>query len=60
MTAIKKMISFNPLLLQALDAVAKAQKKSRSGLIESACENYPDIWEVLAGMREANKAVSNE
>lgn len=60
MTSIKKMVSFNPLLLQALDAVAKAQKHSRSALIEKALENYPDIDDVLTGIKEACKAVSNE
>lgn len=45
------MVSFNPLYLQAIDAVAKAQKLSRSALIEKMTDNYPDVFEVLEGLR---------
>ena len=60
MTNIKVMISLNPNLLEAVDAVAKAQMKKRSELITEALRNYPDVYEVLTGIEEANKAVSNE
>ena len=55
MTQIKKQVSFNPLVLQALDAVARAQKMKRSSLIEKALENYPDIDDVLEGLRASVK-----
>ena len=60
MSNIKVMISLNPNLLVAVDAVAKAQMKKRSELITEALRNYPDVYEVLTGIEEANKAVSNE
>lgn len=60
MTAIKKMVSFNPLVLQALDATARALRMKRSALIERAILNDPDIDQVYEGIKEANKAVSNE
>ena len=57
---VRKMVSFNDLLLQAVDAVCKAQHMKRSGLIAKALENYPDVDEVFEQIKEANKAVSNE
>lgn len=59
MTTIRKMVSFNPLVLSALDAVAKAQKMKRSALIEKALENYPDVYDVLAALRESVKPVES-
>lgn len=53
--SIRKMVSFNPLVLEALDAVAKAQKMKRSALIEKCVENYPDVYQVLEGIREQVK-----
>lgn len=57
MTTIKKLVSFNPLLLQAVDAVCKAQQMKRSALVAKALENYPDVDAVYEGIKEANKAV---
>ena len=60
MSNIKVMISLNPNLLEAVDKVAKVQMKKRSELITEALRNYPDVYEVLTGLEEASKAVSNE
>jgi len=60
MTNIKVLISLNPNLLEALDKTAKALLKKRSELVTEALLNYPDVYEVYEGIKEANKAVSNE
>ena len=57
MTVLKKQVSFNPLVLQALDATAKALRMKRSALIERAILNDVDVDEVYQGIKEANKAV---
>ena len=55
MTNIKVMISLNPNLLEALDAVAKIEMKNRSVKVTEVLRNDPDIYEVLEGIMEANK-----
>ena len=60
MTNIKVTISLPPNLLEATDKVAALDDVSRSALIAMALKNYPAIYEVWTGIKEANKAVSNE
>ncbi len=60
MISIKKQVSFNPLVFQALEASRKALGMSRSKFLEKALENYPDFDDVYEGIKEANKAVNNE
>lgn len=52
MTNIKVMISLNPNLLAALDAMAKIEMKTRSAKVTEILRNDPDIWDVLEGMKE--------
>ena len=60
MSKVKVMISLPPDILEATDAVAKAQYLNRSQLIVEALKNYPDVYEVLQGIKEANEAVAKE
>ena len=60
MVRVKVMISLPPDILEATDAVAKAQYLNRSQLIVEALKNYPDVYEVLQGIKEANEAVAKE
>lgn len=52
MTNIKVMISLNPDLLEALDAVAKTEMKTRSAKVTEILRNDPDIFDVLKGIKE--------
>ena len=47
-------------LLEALDAVAEKQMRNRSQQLVESLKNDPDVDEVLEGLREATKVVSNE
>lgn len=57
---VKICVSLPPNILEATDSVAKANDQSRSALIVEALKNYPDVYEVWQGIKEATKAVSNE
>jgi len=54
------MISLPPDILEATNAVAKAQYLNRSQLVVEALKNYPDVYEVLQGIQEAKQAVNNK
>ena len=60
MPTIKVMLSFPPNLLEALDKLALLQERNRSQQVCEILRENPDIYEILEGLQEANKAVSNE